>query len=255
MDAADGNGPHAPRWRRVLLKVSGEALCRPGGQGLDLEQVSRLADDIAGVQRLGVELGVVVGGGNLIRGGQLSALGVDRATADYMGMLGTLINAVALQEACERRGIATRVLSALHVQEVAEPWIRRRALRHMEKGRIVLLACGTGNPLVTTDTAAALRARELNADVLLKGTKVDGVYAEDPVRNPRAESIETLTYMDVLNRDIRVMDKTAITLCMEQGLPIVVFNMMVPGNLRRVILGEALGTVISRKEGRDGPQL
>jgi uridylate kinase len=233
---------------RVLLKISGEGLCRPGGQGLDLEQVTRLAEQIVDVRRLGVQLGVVVGGGNLIRGGQLSQLGVDRATADYMGMLGTLINAIALQEACERAGAETRVLSALHVREVAEPWIRRRALRHMEKGRIILLACGTGSPLVTTDTAAALRARELNADVILKGTKVEGVFTKDPVGHPDATVFKSLSYMDVLNRDIRVMDKTAIAMCMEHNLKIIVFNLMNPGNLIRVVRGEEVGTVIS-KEG------
>jgi uridylate kinase len=236
-----GRGP----FKRVLLKLSGESLCPPGGQGVDAEAVERAADLILVCVKEKVEVAVVIGGGNIIRGSSLSRVGINRATADYMGMLATAINAMALQDAIEKKGVDTRVLSAINIQDVAEPFIRRRALRHLERGRVVIIACGTGAPFVTTDTAAALRAAELGAEVVLKATKVDGVYSKDPRKHEDAEPLHRLTYMDVIQRGLDVMDKTAVTMCMDNDVPLVVFNMHDSRNLLRVLRGEAVGTIIS----------
>jgi uridylate kinase len=233
------------RYRRVLLKLSGEALMGDESFGLSRSTVDGLCEAIAETHALGVELALVVGGGNFFRGSTATADGMDRVTADHMGMLATLINSLALLDALERRGLTTRVLSALEVRQVTEHFVRRRALRHLEKGRIVILAAGTGNPYFTTDTAAALRAMEVRAEVLLKATKVDGVYTSDPVRDPEARLLKNLRYFDVLERGLKVMDTTAISLCMENRLPIVVFNVRQPGNIRRIVLGEDVGSVVS----------
>ncbi len=234
-------------YQRVLLKLSGEALGdAESGHGLAPEMVQRIARQIVRVVGLGVEVAIVCGGGNILRGEQFSRLGAHRASADYMGMLGTVINALALSDCLEQLGIETRVLTALEIRQVAEPFVRRRAISHLRKGRTVILAAGTGNPFFTTDTAAALRATELSCDVLLKATKVDGVYSADPKLDPLAERFTELSYMDVLNRGLRVMDSTAITLCMENDLPVVVFDLFEEGNLERVVRGEALGTRIRR---------
>jgi uridylate kinase len=238
--------PAAPklRYRRVLLKLSGEALMGSGGFGIDGEVLDTLSEEIRDVHALGVELARVGGGGNIFRGVQASSTGMDRVSADHMGMLATLINALALQDALEKRGLTTRVLSALETRQVAEVFIRRRALRHLEKGRVIILAAGTGNPYFTTDTAAALRAMEIKAEVLMKATKVDGVYTSDPVRDPEAELIPRIGYLEVLERGLRVMDTTAISLCMENRLPIVVFNIRSAGNIRRIVLGEKVGSIV-----------
>jgi uridylate kinase len=232
-------------FQRVLLKLSGEALGDPAtGHGIDPEAVQSIARQVARVAGLGVEIAIVCGGGNILRGAEFSQLGSGRAGADYMGMLGTVINGLALSDALEQSGLTTRVLTALEIRQVAEPFVRRRALAHLEKGRVVILAGGTGNPFFTTDTAAALRATELSCEVLLKATKVDGVYTSDPKRDPKAQRYEEISYMDVLSQGLRVMDGTAITLCMENRLPVVVFNMLEEGNLERVVRGERLGTKI-----------
>jgi uridylate kinase len=232
-------------YQRVLLKLSGESLGDPvTGHGIDPDSVNRVAVEVAEVARTGVQVAIVTGGGNILRGAQFSQLGAARASADYMGMLGTVINGIALTEAIEQAGAAARLMTALEIKQVAEPFVRRRALRHLEKGRVVVLAAGTGNPFFTTDTAASLRATELGCDVLLKATKVDGVYSSDPTTNPDAVRYERLTYMDVLSQGLRVMDGTAITLSMESKLPVVVFDMFTPGNIARVIGGEPLGTRI-----------
>ena len=232
-------------WKRVLLKLSGEALGHPEtGQGLDPDALDSVARQVSRIARLGIELALVCGGGNLIRGATFADEGSRRASSDYMGMLGTVINALALQDAIETEGVATRVLTALEMRAVAEPFVRRRACKHLEEGRIVILAGGTGNPFFTTDTAAALRATELGCEVLLKATKVDGVYSSDPKIDPDAERFTDLTYMDVLSRGLGVMDGTAITLCMENKLPVVVFNFFEEGNMERVIKGEPIGTTI-----------
>jgi uridylate kinase len=233
------------RYRRVLLKLSGEALMGDQSFGLAKPTLDALSDEIVQTRQLGVELALVVGGGNFYRGASATAEGMDRVSADHMGMLATLINGLALQDTLESRGVDTRVLSALEVRDVAEPFVRRRALRHLEKGRVVILAAGTGNPYFTTDTAAALRAMEIKAEVLLKATKVDGVYTADPVQDPSAERLERVKYLEVLKRGLRVMDTTAISLCMENGLPIVVFNVRESGNIRRIVLGEDVGSVVS----------
>lgn len=234
-------------YQRILLKLSGEALGQPSdGHGIHADSVTRIARQIARVVGLGVEVALVCGGGNILRGAEFSELGGQRANADYMGMLGTLINAMALSDAIEQQGVETRVMSALEVRQVAEPFVRRRATAHLGRGRVVLLAAGTGNPYFTTDTAAALRATELDCDVLLKATKVDGVYSADPETDPNAERYTSLDYMDVLSRNLRVMDSTAITLCMENNLPVVVFDFFVEGNLERVVRGEQLGTRIRK---------
>ncbi len=233
------------RYRRVLLKLSGEALQGEQGYGIDPPILNTLADQMTEVVQSGVELAVVIGGGNIFRGLQGAARGMDRAHADYMGMLATMLNSLALQEAMERRDVYTRVLSAIEMKELAEPYIRRRAVRHLEKGRVVIFGAGTGNPYFTTDTAAALRAMEINADVLLKATKVDGVYDRDPAKHPDAVRYDRLSYLEVISRGLGVMDSTAISLCKENDLPIVVFNMLSPGNIMRVVQGETLGTYVS----------
>ncbi|MFO1051502.1 MAG: UMP kinase [Planctomycetota bacterium] len=230
------------RIHRVLLKLSGESLARPGEVGVDPAVLSTLADQIGGVKRLGVQVAVVVGGGNLIRGAAFAEYGTSRATADQMGMLATAINSLALQDALERAGVETRALSAIPMNMVMEPFIRRRAVRHLEKGRVVILAAGTGNPYFTTDTAAALRATELGVDAILKATKVDGIYTADPKRDPAAKRIDRTTFREALALDLRVMDRTAFTLCMENDMPIMVFDMFVPGNMERAVKGEPIGT-------------
>ncbi|MEE9391879.1 MAG: UMP kinase [Planctomycetota bacterium] len=236
----------ATSFSRILLKVSGESLCERGGSGFDKDAIAAACDQIATVQKMGIETAVVVGGGNLIRGATLGHLDIDRGTADYMGMLGTVINALAMQGALEAMGVQSRVLSAIRIDQVVEPYIRRRAMRHLEKGRVVILAAGTGNPFVSTDTAAALRARELGCTVILKGTKVGGVYTKDPNLHADAERLESIDFLEVINRHIGVMDHTAITMCREADLPIVVFNMMDSANIKRVIAGDgSAGTLIA----------
>jgi uridylate kinase len=233
-----------PAYSRVLLKLSGEALMGEQAYGIDPAVASQIAREIGEIQQLGVQTAVVIGGGNLFRGLAASAKGMDRATADYMGMLATVINALALQDALEHAMVPTRVATAIEMRAVAEPFIRRRAVRHMEKGRVVVFAAGTGNPYFTTDTAAALRAMEMKADVILKGTRVDGVYTADPMLDPHATKYDDISYLKVLELGLKVMDATAISLCMDNKLPIVVFNMTTPGNLRRVITGEHVGTTV-----------
>ncbi len=234
-----------PKYERVLLKLSGEALQGDQGYGIAPAVLQVLAEEICEIQRMGVEVAVVIGGGNIFRGVAGSTAGMDRASADYMGMLATVINGLALQDAIEKLGVQTRVQTALEIKEVAEPYIRRRAERHLEKKRVVIFAAGTGNPYFTTDTAAALRAMECHAQVILKATNVDGVYDDDPRKNPEATRYDRLTYLDVLSKNLRVMDSTAISLCMDNGLPIVVFDLHERGNIKRVICGEDLGTLIS----------
>jgi uridylate kinase len=233
------------RFQRVLLKLSGEVLAGEGRFGIQPSVLRELAEEIRDVKSDGADLGIVIGGGNIIRGVSAANEGMDRATADYMGMMASVMNAVALQDALEKLGMSTRVLSALDIREVAEPYIRRRAVRHLEKGRIVIFAGGTGNPYFTTDTAAALRAAEIGADVVLKATKVDGVYTADPAKVANASRYERLTYDDVMKQGLAFMDQAAIALCRENGLPIVVFDMTVPGNIRKVVAGESIGTIIS----------
>jgi len=232
------------RYRRVLLKISGEALAGDGGFGIDPDAMSAFAREIEEVHGLGCELALVVGGGNIFRGLSSDAFGVDRATGDYMGMLATVINSLALQSALEALGVTTRVQSAIAIHEVAEPYIRRRATRHLEKRRVVIFAAGTGNPYFSTDTAASLRAMEIGAEVILKATRVDGVYSADPKKHPDAVRYHELTYIDVLNRELKVMDSTAISLCMDNGLPIIVFNLLQPGNIRKAVAGDRIGTIV-----------
>jgi uridylate kinase len=232
------------RFRRVLLKLSGEALIGDAGYGIDPKVLDSLAKQIGVVQSHGVEVAIVVGGGNIFRGLAASAKGMDRAQADYIGMLATVMNSLALQEALERNGIFTRVMSAIEMQAVAEPYIRRRAIRHLEKKRVVIFAAGTGNPYFTTDTTAALRALEIGAECIMKATKVDGIYDADPKTNPAAVKFDELTYIDVLNRNLQVMDSTAISLCMDNQLPILVFNMETDGNIQRALSGAAVGTIV-----------
>jgi uridylate kinase len=234
----------SPAYTRVLLKLSGEALMGEEPFGIDPNVTAQVAAEIGEIQQLGVETGIVIGGGNLFRGLAASAKGMDRSTADYMGMLATVINALALQDALEHIGITTRLATAIEMRAVAEPFIRRRALRHLEKKRVVVFAAGTGNPYFTTDTAAALRAMEMKAEVILKGTKVDGIYTADPMTTPTATRFESISYLKVLEQGLKVMDATAISLCMDNRLPIVVFNLRTPGNLRRVIMGEQVGTLV-----------
>ena len=233
-----------PRYRRILLKMSGEALAGSSGYGIDPTVLERLAAEIRDVFAVGCELALVLGGGNIFRGIAGSARGIDRATGDYMGMLATVINALAFQDALEKLEVPTRVLSAIGMQQVAEPYIRRRATRHLEKRRVVIFAAGTGNPFFTTDTAASLRAMEIGAEVIFKATRVDGVYSADPERDPQATRFEQLSYLDVLSRQLQVMDATAISLCMDNDLPILVFNMMEPGNILRAVTGERIGTLV-----------
>jgi uridylate kinase len=234
-----------PVFRRVLLKLSGEALLGSQGFGVDPEVANRIAQEVHEISELGVQVAIVVGGGNFIRGVAAQARGVDRVIADHMGMLATIINALALQDALEKSGSFTRVVTAIEVREIAEPFIRRRVIRHLEKGRVVVLAGGTGNPYFSTDTAAALRAMELKAEVILKATKVDGVYDADPKKVPDAKMFAQINYLDVLSKGLAVMDTTAISMCMDNGLPIIVFNLNVPGNLKRVILGEKVGSLVA----------
>lgn len=238
------NGIAKPRFHRVLLKLSGEALMGTKGFGVDPETVARIAGEIAELHGIGVEVAATVGGGNFIRGILVSAAGMDRVTGDYMGMLSTVINALALQNALEKTGVHTRVQTAIEMKEVAEPFIRRRAIRHLEKGRVVIFGAGTGNPYFSTDTAAALRAIEVSAEAILKATKVDGVYDDDPAKNSSAKLIRKLTYQQVLEKGLRVMDTTAIALCMENNLPIVVFNLLRHGNIRNVVLGSKVGSIV-----------
>jgi uridylate kinase len=228
----------------VLLKLSGEALMSEGGYGIDPAVLHAVAAEIKDVHALGCELAIVIGGGNIFRGLAGSAHGMDRASADYMGMLATVINALALQDALERAGVMTRVLSAITMQQIAEPYIRRRAVRHLEKARVVIFAAGTGNPFFTTDTAASLRAVEISARVILKATNVDGIYDADPKTSPGARRFRELSHMEVLNRHLKVMDSTAISLCMDNGLPIIVFDLHAPGNIKRAVCGEAIGTIV-----------
>jgi uridylate kinase len=237
-----------PVYSRVLLKLSGEALMGDQGFGIDPAVATQVAREIGEIQQSGVQTAVVIGGGNLFRGLAASTRGMDRSTADYMGMLATVINALALQDALEQLGVTTRVATAIEMRAVAEPFIRRRAIRHLEKGRVVVFAAGTGNPYFTTDTAAALRAMEMRAEVILKGTKVDGVYTADPMIDRSAQKYDSISYLEVLERGLKVMDATAISLCMDNKLPIVVFNLRQPGNLRRVIMGEPVGTRVSTEK-------
>jgi uridylate kinase len=246
--AADA-GCSRPAYRRVVLKLSGEALAGSLGYGIDPPVLSRIGQEVRDVAGLGVQVAIVIGGGNIFRGIAASAGGMERATADYMGMLATVINALALQDALEKAGLQTRVLSAIEMRAVAEPYIRRRAIRHLEKGRVVIFAAGTGNPFFTTDTAGALRAIEIGADVIMKATKVDGIYTADPKRDAGAERLARVTYIDVLSRRLEVMDTTAISLCMENSLPIVVFDLTSTGNIRRIVLGEPVGSIVSSTGG------
>ncbi len=236
-----------PRYKRVLLKLSGEALMGSQSYGIDPQVLKQYAGEIKAVKDLGVQIGIVIGGGNIFRGVSNSTDGIDKVTGDHMGMLATIINALALQSALEHEGIMTRLMSAIRMEVIAEPFIRRRAVRHLDKGRIVIFGAGTGNPYFTTDTAASLRAVEIEADVIIKGTRVDGVYDSDPERNPSAFRFDEISYLDVLKRDLKVMDMTAITLCRENKLPILVFNMNTAGNFKRLILGEPIGTRVLEK--------
>lgn len=233
-----------PSFTRVLLKLSGESLAGEQGYGISPEIITAIAGEIREVVDQGVQLALVIGGGNIFRGLAASSKGMDRASADYMGMLATMINSLAMQDALEKVGVATRVQSAIAMQEVAEPYIRRRAMRHLEKGRVVIFGAGTGNPYFTTDTAASLRAMEINAQVILKGTKVDGVYSADPKKDPSAVKYSELTYIDVLNKGLQVMDATATSLCMDNKLPIIVFDLTTTGNIMKVINGEEIGTIV-----------
>jgi uridylate kinase len=231
-------------YKRILLKISGEVLTGEGGFGIDPSVIRQIAGEIKEVKTLGVEIAIVIGGGNIFRGMAASSRGMDRVSADHMGMLATILNGIALQDALEKMGVQTRLQTAIEMRELAEPFIRRRAIRHLEKGRVVIFAGGTGNPYFTTDTTASLRAMEIGAEAILKATKVDGVYDADPMVNPRARKYDELTYLDVLKKQLKVMDATAISLCMDHQIPIIVFNLKKKGNIRRVILGEKVGTKV-----------
>lgn len=237
-----------PKFQRILLKLSGEALMGDKSFGIDQKVVNYIAGELKGVSKLGTELAIVIGGGNIFRGLEASAEGMERTSADYMGMLATVLNALALQNALEHNGMPTRVLSAIEMKELAEPYIRRRAVRHLEKGRFVIFAAGTGNPYFTTDTAAALRAVEIGSDMIVKATKVDGVYSSDPVKNSDARKYSEITYMDVLKKGLKVMDSTAISLCMDNNLPILVCSLMERGNIKKVLTGKKIGTMVTRGE-------
>jgi uridylate kinase len=241
-----------PAYKRILLKLSGEALMGDGKYGISPKTLTAIAQDVKDVVDLGVEVALTIGGGNIFRGVSGATEGMDRSSADYMGMLATVINAMALQDALEKIGVPTRVQSAIEMHQVAEPYIRRRAMRHLEKGRVVIFAAGTGNPYFTTDTAASLRAMEIKATVLLKATKVDGVYNDDPKKNASATKFKQLSYIDVLKKNLKVMDSTAISLCMDNDLPIIVFDLTQRGNVRRVVCGEEIGTVVGRSGGGRG---
>jgi len=232
-------------YKRILLKLSGEALMGSQGHGIDLTVIDKIASEIKEIYEHGLQIAIVIGGGNIFRGLSAAAKGMERASADYMGMLATVLNALALQNTLENKGVATRVQSAIEMRELAETYIRRRAVRHLEKNRVVIFAAGTGNPYFTTDTAAALRAMEIGADVIMKATKVDGVYNADPVKDPSAVKYDRLSYLDVLQKNLKVMDATAISLCMDNSLPIIVFNLNVPGNIKKIVAGEPLGTLVS----------
>lgn len=232
------------RYKRILLKLSGEALAGEAGYGINVDFIKQIAEEIKSVHELKVQLGIVIGGGNIFRGVAAAVKGMDRATSDYMGMLATVINGMALQDVLEKMGVQTRVQTAIEMHEVAEPYIRRRANRHLEKGRVVIFAAGTGNPFFTTDTAAALRAIEINAEVILKATKVDGIYDKDPVKNKNAKMFKKLKYIEVLQKGLKVMDSTAISLCMDNKLPIITFNLNKAGNIKRVVMGEDVGTLV-----------
>ena len=238
-------GTKRPAYRRIVLKLSGEALAGSQGYGLDPSVLIRIGGEVREVTELGVQMAIVIGGGNIFRGVSDNAQGMERVTADHMGMLATVINALALQDALEKAGCQTRVLSAIEMRAVAEPYIRRRAIRHLEKGRVVIFAAGTGNPFFTTDTAGALRAVEIGADVIMKATKVDGIYSADPARDANAERLPAVTYIDVLNRRLEVMDTTAISLCMDNKLPIVVFDLTRSGNIARIVCGEPVGSIVT----------
>ncbi len=231
-------------YKRVLLKLSGEVLMGDAGYGIDSNTINRLAAELIEVRESGIDLAIVIGGGNIFRGNMGTASGMDRASADYMGMMATIMNAIALQDALERQGASVRVISALHIKEVAEPYIRRRAVRHLEKGRILIFAAGTGNPYFTTDTAASLRAMEINADVVLKGTKVDGVYTADPVKDPTATRYDKLTFTEALTKKLGVMDATALSLCRDNHMPIVVFDVTLSGQMLKAVVGEPVGTLV-----------
>jgi len=233
-----------PKYKRILLKLSGEALMGDAGYGIHPEAVAIVADEIREIHAMGVCISLVVGGGNIFRGIEAGEKGLDRVTADHMGMLATVINGLALQDALEKKGIPTRLMTAIGMQALAEPYIRRRAWRHLEKGRVVIFAAGTGNPYFTTDSAAALRAIEVKAELILKATKVDGVYSADPKKDPKAKRYDSLSYMQALEEGLKVMDATAISLCMENAIPIRIFNLFQPGNIRRIVLGEAVGSIV-----------
>ncbi|GAO05390.1 UMP kinase [Anaeromyxobacter sp. PSR-1] len=250
MASEKASNPKA-RYQRILLKLSGEALMGDGKYGISPKTLTSIAHDVKDVVDLGVEVALTIGGGNIFRGVSGATEGMDRSSADYMGMLATVINSMALQDALEKIGVPTRVQSAIEMHQVAEPYIRRRAIRHLEKGRVVIFAAGTGNPYFTTDTAASLRAMEIHADVLLKATKVDGVYTDDPKKNPSATKFKQLSYIDVLKKNLKVMDSTAISLCMDNDLPIVVFDLTQRGNVRKVVLGEEIGTTVGRPSARN----
>ncbi|MBK7959869.1 MAG: UMP kinase [Bdellovibrionales bacterium] len=234
-----------PVYKRILLKLSGEAFAGKQGYGINTSVLKAIAQDVAAAYRTGIQIGLVIGGGNIFRGVAASADGMDRASSDYMGMLATMINALALQDALEKENIPTRVQSAIAMAEIAEPYIRRRAIRHLEKNRVVIFGAGTGNPYFTTDTAASLRAMEINAEIIMKATKVDGIYDKDPVKHPDAKKFDKISYLDVLSRGLNVMDSTAISLCMDNKLPILTFDLMSPGNILRAIRGESIGTLVS----------
>lgn len=233
-----------PKYKRVLLKLSGEALQGPGQFGISSDVIEYVSEEIKSIYSLGVETAIVIGGGNIFRGVSSSSKGMDRSTADYMGMLATVINALALQDFLERKGLSTRVQTALEIKQVAEPFIKRRAIRHLEKGRIVIFASGTGNPFFTTDTAATLRALQMGADIIMKATKVDGIYDKDPVKNEDASKFTELTYMEILRKGLKIMDATSISLCMEGNIPIVVFDLFEKGNIEKIISGEKVGTIV-----------
>lgn len=235
----------APAYRRILLKISGELLAGTQGYGIQPSVLNEIADEVAGVVALQVETAIVIGGGNIFRGIAASATGMERASADYMGMLATVLNALALQNALENRAVSTRVLSAIEMRQLAEGYIRRRAIRHLEKKRVVIFAAGTGNPYFSTDTAAALRAMEIGANVIMKGTKVDGIYDADPATNPQATMFTTMPFLTILNKNLKVMDSTAISLCMDNNMPLIVFNMKQRGNLKRIMQGERVGTLVT----------
>ena len=242
---AESNAPAQPAYPRILLKLSGEALMGNDAFGINRDTVERLVREVKEVADLGVQVGIVIGGGNIFRGVSQGAAGMDRATADYMGMLATVINALALQDALEQQNVVTRVVTAIEMRAVAEPFIRRRAIRHLEKGRVIVFGAGTGNPYFSTDTAAALRAMEIKADVILKATKVDGIYDADPMVKTNATRFDRISYLQVLEQGLKVMDATAISLCMDNRLPIVVFNLRTPGNIKRAITGEPIGSLVT----------